>query len=261
MYDIFQLCVNYDVVFLQETWLTVDELPLLRNLHPTFDGYGTTAMDNESKLLSEHPYGGVAIVWRKNLSSRCSVKQFDDCRRLDLEVVTNNELMLLINVYMPYQCHDNYDSYMYYLGKLSALVDEAPTAKVAILGDLNAHINTLFYNELCKLCHDTNLIMSDCLLLGESSGTYTYVSDAHNTTSWLDHCLTSHSVHNIINNICILDKSPASDHLPIAVNYTVKLHKTDNNNGHGVNNKIAVCNWSKASDRGIFAWLTYLQMS
>ena len=42
---------------------------------------------------------------------------------MGLEVTHSKEKLCFINVYLPYQCPDNYDLYVEYLGKLSAIVD------------------------------------------------------------------------------------------------------------------------------------------
>ena len=52
-------------------------------------------------------------------------------------------------------------------------------------------------------------------MFGRTSGTFTYVSDAHNSTSWLDHFICSHGVQSLVTNIHIIDKLPSSDHLPV----------------------------------------------
>ena len=58
-------------------------------------------------------------------------------------------------------------------------------------GDFNAAVDTLFETELLEMCRTLNLIISDYNVYDRESGQYTYVSDAHNTTSWLDHVLCS----------------------------------------------------------------------
>ena len=40
------------------------------------------------------------------------------------------------------------------------------------------------------------------------------LSDAHNSTSWLDHIICSYDVNFKISSITILDKFPGSDYLP-----------------------------------------------
>ena len=58
---------------------------------------------------------------------------------------------------------------------------------------------------------------SDILFLGENRDNFTFVSEAHNTISWLDHCICTTGAHNSIVNIHIGDKSPVSDHLPLVI--------------------------------------------
>ena len=43
---------------------------------------------------------------------------------------------------MPYQCDDNFEMFMEYIGKISALIEEFPTSNIAIVGDFNAAIDT-----------------------------------------------------------------------------------------------------------------------
>ena len=73
--------------------------------------------------------------------------------------------------------------------KISDIVEESPITHVCVLGDFNAGVGTLFENELLELCGKHSLPMSDYSILGRSSGTFTYISVAHITTSWLDHVL------------------------------------------------------------------------
>ena len=46
---------------------------------------------------------------------------------------------------MSYQCDDNFELFMEYAGKLSALIEESPTSNVAIIDDFNAGIDTQFF--------------------------------------------------------------------------------------------------------------------
>jgi len=67
------------------------------------------------------------------------------------------------------------------------------------------------------------------LLPNDSS--FTFVSDCHGTTSWLDHCLTSDSVHNCISSIKIMQEIISYDHKPISLSlYTSNITFLDKNN-------------------------------
>ena len=50
------------------------------------------------------------------------------------------------------------------------------------------------------------------------------MSDAHCTTSWLDHVLCSQDIQSKLKLIDILDKLPSSDHLPLSVIIDVQVH-------------------------------------
>ena len=90
--------------------------------------------------------------------------------------------------------HKRYDCYVHveYLGKFSAILEECTNTKIAIVGDFNAAVSTSFKTELLALCESQNLVISDYQLLGRLSEQFTFVSDAHSTTSWLDHFICSH---------------------------------------------------------------------
>ena len=55
-----------------------------------------------------------------------------------------NDNLYFINVYLPYQCSDNYDLYVEYLCKISATIEECHCSKIAIIGDFNAAVGTTF---------------------------------------------------------------------------------------------------------------------
>ena len=61
---------------------------------------------------------------------------------------------LFLNVYLPYECSDNYGGYMYYFGKIASIINNSDNFIYA-LGDFNAHINSIgcrnFGGELLSL--------------------------------------------------------------------------------------------------------------
>ena len=146
-----------------------------------------SGMDCESGLLTGRPFGGIGILWKKSISIFVKTITFDNSRLLGVQITDNQEMLVFINVYLPFQCEDNYEIYVNYLGKLTALAEELATSNIVVLGDFNAAKDTKFENELLLWCKSNNFIMSDKEILGDDHDTHTYVSDAHCTTSWLDH--------------------------------------------------------------------------
>ena len=117
---------------------------------------------------------------------------------------------------MPYQCDDNFEMFMEYIGRISALIEESPTSNIAIVGDLNAALDTQFEAELQEFCNNLSLVISDCMFYGRTSGKFTHVSDAHGTTSWLDHVICSQDMQARLHSIAILDMLPSTDHIPLS---------------------------------------------
>ena len=92
---------------------------------------------------------------------------------------------------MPYQHDDNYETFVECIGKLSATIEDSDMCNFIILGDFNSAVDTPFESELLEFCSAYELTISDYQRYGRGSGQFTYVSDAHNSTSWLDHIICS----------------------------------------------------------------------
>ena len=56
--------VNGDIICLQETFLSKQDLSCLNVIHKDFQGVGASSTDTREKLISGHPYGGVAMMYK-----------------------------------------------------------------------------------------------------------------------------------------------------------------------------------------------------
>ena len=63
--DLFELCKHNDLIFLQEIWLFKFELNLISTIHPEFEAYGISAIKDSDEIINGRPYGGLAILIRK----------------------------------------------------------------------------------------------------------------------------------------------------------------------------------------------------
>ena len=98
-----------DILAVQEHWL------------PDFNPRGVNSLDYCDRL-SGRPHGGLCFVWRRSLDTFIEHIIYDDeTRLLGLKITTSNATILLLNVYLPYQCDDNIDEYMATLGKTWAI--------------------------------------------------------------------------------------------------------------------------------------------
>ena len=66
----------------------------------------------------------------------------------------------------------------------------------------------------------TLYVLYVCLHYSEQ---FTYVSNAHHSTSWLDHIVCSHDIYYKLTLIKINDKLPSSDHLQLSVCIDIPL--------------------------------------
>ncbi|KAJ2937577.1 hypothetical protein O0L34_g12975 [Tuta absoluta] len=183
------LCNDNDVILLQETWLLPTDLHILQNLHPECDAIGSSSVDTAAGPLVGRPYGGMAIIYKKSLKIT-STLLCDSTRLSAVEIALSSQhKLLLINVYMPVCKSDNLPEFADCLCKMHSIVQDSGCSDTLILGDFNADPTTLFGKELMEFCGEYNYVCIDPLIL--PTDTYTFVSDAHGTVSWLDHCLST----------------------------------------------------------------------
>ena len=83
---------------------------------------------------------------------------------------------------------------------------------------------------MLNFCSENNLKISSCDYL--PINLYTYVSERWNTTSWLNHVMTSNDFHNTITNIDILYDVSDEDHIPF------KVHVNNDNIPNLMNSEI-----------------------
>ena len=211
---IYDLCEKCDLVLLQETWLLPSEANVLSSVHEEFSAFSLSAVD-EQMLLVGRPYGGLSILWRNNIDSFCRIVNFGESRILGMNIVYENINLMLLNVYLPYYCPANIEDYSICIGKIASIIENYDTNQIMILGDLNAGLQSPFYNEWLEYTAGANLIFSDVQKLPSDS--YTHINFASLQRKWLDHCISSLSVHAAITSIAIDYSFTGSDHLPLCV--------------------------------------------
>ena len=252
----YALCEAHDIVILQETWLAKNELSLLFNTHCDFIGNGVSSIDDELKINSGRPHGGIGIMWRKNMNKHCTFKTYNCNRIVGLEINCGPFKALFLCVYMPCDSSENYDDFMFYLSKLLQIADEFPSPHIFICGDFNANIQqpSRFGKELIDVCNANSLCFSDKMLL--PNDTYTSISSSHSTTSWLNHILSTSSGHSLLQDVHVKGDYISSDHLPLCFNVIVNnaidcvyYSSSDDNN-----NIMSSFNWNGATDHDLYRY-------
>ena len=95
---------------------------------------------------------------------------FDDSRLLGIRFNTSDIPCYFLNVYMPYQCDNNYDLFVEYIGKISSRIEESVTSNVIILGDFNAAVDTVFEFELLEMWRHISYLYRTMQRLDEIQG-------------------------------------------------------------------------------------------
>jgi len=254
--EIREMCDRCDILVLQETWLMEHELTILSQIHSEFHGKGLSSMQSDAGILTGRPFGGLAFLWRKSIGQSVKIISYDDCRLLGLELAMTDTKLLFLNIYMPCSSSNNIEEFSLYLNKIDSIVTTADTVSSMILGDFNANlrmddsgvINHLFGKRLLTFCEGNNLLCSDYQLLDKEKS-YSFVSHAHGSTSWLDHCLTTYNMHHMIRDMYIDYSFITSDHLPMFITLNADLAKTPFSVPYQTTRSRV--NWNKLSDEDI----------
>jgi exonuclease III len=252
------MCSQHDIIFIQEHWLLPCDLALLNTIHSDFVSVGLSAVDISSNILVGRPYGGTAILYRKNLADRIKSIVTDESRITGIQLETSFGPTLLLNVYMPTNYGDDLslESYIDCLCKLHALILESDAIHTLIAGDFNCSPGSRFFPEFSSFAIENNLITSDLHRLHDI---VTYISDDGSKQSWVDHILSSTVIDNLLANICILNDVIASDHKPMS--FTICGVSDSTNIEMAVKNKdttYRVPLWNNCDDTTLAFYSTYL---
>ena len=154
-----QLLSFSDIVLLQEIMLSKSDLPLLNDFHKEFM-HIAEVKDRESEGISEgRPSKGVAIFWKKHLSSYISPVMVNDFM-IGIIIKTGDSNILLLNVYLPCdkQTVDSLDEFRNAIAIIETVVKEQNINNVIIAGDFNADPNKgRFWSELSSLRRSLSL--------------------------------------------------------------------------------------------------------
>ena len=97
------ISLKIDIVLLQETWLLNGNLDRLANVHDDYLSYGISSVTNKDLLLGR-PYGGFGVLWHKSHAGTVKPVHkgyFNSNRMCAIELRTQSENYLILNVYMP----------------------------------------------------------------------------------------------------------------------------------------------------------------
>ena len=208
-----------DIFMLQEHWLTPANLCKF-DVFSDYFCFGCSAMTKqvESGLLIGRPFGGVAIMVKKELRSITKTVHCDD--RYAIITVSN---YVLINVYMPCSgTPDRSELIENLLADISSWCDSLLEYHFVIAGDFNTNlcIGGESAAQINSFINDRDLVSCDTLFGMEHVSTY--VNEALNQASHIDYVLSSRKQDVV--RFSVIDLSlNFSDHLPVMVEISCRL--------------------------------------
>ncbi|CAG5038159.1 unnamed protein product [Parnassius apollo] len=192
-------CKEVDIIALQETWFLKHDLEFANKIVDSFASFSKSCVDSLKGILRGWPYGGLTM-WRKSLFESDVVVSVVECnsnRLAAIKLSFHNRQILFINVYRPVDIEDNLTELTNTLSNMSAIIDECGVEAVLMVGDYNAHSTARFGSEMSAYCAEQTWNCTDIDILGINSKTFTFLSEAHGTVKWLDHCLATSAARKI----------------------------------------------------------------
>ena len=212
------------VLFLQEVWLSDDQMQELGSIDENFLFAGCSGFDN-SDVLTGRPYGGVAILWRSDLSVAVSVLTTDSRRVCAVRMESDVYKLLFINIYMPYESDDySTTEFADQLTVIEDLCNNNSDCHVIAGGDFNVDFtrdrrHTALLNDFCEALGLNPLVRHrNCNI------DYSYSFNL-SRFSILDHFLLSGSLYeNSVSNVSVLHEiDNSSDHEPIVLQLSLEV--------------------------------------
>jgi len=213
---------------------------------------GESTTDLSTKIVKGRIAGGVAILWNVKYDSMVKIVRLNVDWAIGLEFNFNGKIFIILNVYTPYQSYDHVDEYVSRLACIQSFIEDNSSTCIYVLGDFNADLansKSLFYKHLLRFSKDSNLVISSKTFLPDTS--YTYISEAWNTTSWLDHVLSTADAHASLQSIEICYGLATTDHIPIAMVLNVQKVPKVVKNEEAYEAKI---NWGKLSEGDVLKY-------
>ena len=248
------LASNNDILLLQEHWLFNSQSNVLEMEVPTCNVHLESGMQNHD-LLQGRPYGGCAILWKRNLDCVCVPIKFTSNRVCAVSITMNNVTLLIVNVYMPcdsLSVTEQSREFQNILDEISGKCEETNIDNVIIGGDFNtdfSRLRSLNTNALKVFMQSEEL---KCPLFHELfTIDFTFESKANGERSTIDHFLLTENLYNYVADYHVLhDGLNMSDHSAIKLSLEVAtLHHIEKSDVG-----ISRPSWHLASEENIDAY-------
>ena len=240
---------SVDIICMQETFLTKQDLGCLNVIHKDYQGIGTSTVDTRDGLVKGHPSGGVAILYRTKQAKSITPLYFNLDWVIGICINSGNNKHIILCVYMKTASSGNGENKEIFQGQLEELkmiIDDLDTTSVTIIGDLNADVINISHPHgplLTQFSGENGLVISSEKMLPSNS--FTFISEMNpGQVSWLDHCVSTQDGHNIINDMQIEYQLSCRDHIPLTLILGLDKLPSVEDEVNGVSPKI---NWDNCN--------------
>ena len=228
-----QKCLEFDIILLQETWLSNGNSSKLDDISPDFTVLHTSAMEDRINVdyFSGRPFGGTAILYNKLLPCVISTVNTNTPRCTCMKMVLDGHRdVIVVSVYMPYLngSAEQKIEYESTIGCLQGIVDSNIGCDFLFGGDFNvSKSNSNGITDIVANFCDVNAI--SWLDLVNNDVVYTYHAETNGHYSHIDHMLVSRALMRSQQSVKIhVDDHNASDHYAISVVVDIDSDKSVN---------------------------------
>ena len=252
MYDyVKQVFTQSDILLLQETWLYNFEHNNLANIIPNSQFYAVSSMDEANTQRKGRPFGGCAVLWKKNIALAITPVNTTSPRICAVEVKSDQIKLMLITVYMPNDNISNSNLYGDILSEISSIICDYEH-DVIISGDLNVDYNRTNSQNLNLLKQFIHIEDLECSTLKITQNNYTR-EDNLGSRSFIDHFIVSKNVNHSTPKV-LYNGNNLSDHNPVSIESNHKAMQTRNNSFN-----YRVIDWDKATKEHIVKYKKQLE--
>ena len=219
---------DVDILLLQETWLLEEDISrVLSNIDCRYLFTGSSGIPPNT-LLHGRPYGGTAILWKKELARQIKPVK-TKCNRINGVIVTlsDQQTILILSVYMPTDTrsklladHD-FEECMDYI---DMCIEEHNCTHNIIGGDFNVDLDRQTANLKCYLSSIHRNGLTDMWDHHRCPSDVTFSAPGMlSAGSRIDHVAFSHDLANFITRMDVLDSLKDFGHRPVCVNFDVHV--------------------------------------
>lgn len=246
-----------DILFLQETWLLPrDYNAILNSINKDYISTGTSGMPGDV-IIQGRPYGGLGILWKKDLVNAVKPIQVDH-KRLCAAIMTlsSEESLLLLNCYMPNDTrrkHGPTPEFEECVNKIDEIIQQQNCNHILLGGDLNIDLNRNSANLGLMMEY---AVLNSLHFSWDNSITtqdYTFSAPGMDNGSVIDHFLLSTFMNNAVIRQYVEDIPMEHGHHPVVLD--LMIHSDRIASDTKVTGQRPGIAWSKVND------LTYSQYS